>query len=174
VGPVRSGTIWLVGMMGAGKSAVGAALGRLLRRGTVDSDALVEAAANMTIREIFEREGEAGFRARERAAIEAQAGRPVVAALGGGAIAQPGMAELLAREGTVVYLRATPRTLAERVGEGAGRPLLRGLDAEGRHRRLAELLAERASAYERAALVLDTDHSSVEEVAAAIRARLCE
>src|SRR4029453_5820937 len=85
---------------------------------------------------IFAEEGEGGFRARERAALEAWAGRVAVVALGGGAMAQPGVPELLQRSGRVVWLRAQVETLAERVREAAERPLLAGLGAEARRERL--------------------------------------
>jgi shikimate kinase len=159
-------------MMGAGKSAVGRALAARLGREFVDTDAEIEKAAGASVGEIFEREGEAGFRARERAAVEAVAGRAVVAALGGGAIAQPGAAERLAATGVVVYLRARPETLAARVGDAEARPLLRGLDAGGRAARLAELLAAREPAYATAAVVVDTDGLDVARVADAVVERL--
>lgn len=170
----RGTTIWLVGMMGAGKSAVGRALARRLGRPFVDVDAEVEREARASVAEIFAREGETGFRARERAAIEKLAGRSLVAALGGGAVAQPGMAERLAESGTLVYLRARVSTLLERVGEAGERPLLAGLDAAGRERRLTELLAARAPYYEKAAVVIDTDGLGLEAVAEEAERRVAE
>ena len=171
---VQRRTIWLVGMMGAGKSSVAAELGKRLGLPVFDTDALVEAEAGMRIPEIFAREGEGGFRARERRAIAGLAGRAAVVALGGGAIAQPGVAEELATGGTIVYLRARPETLAERVGCAAGRPLLAGLDAPRRSAKLAELLADRRRSYERADRVVDTDDRSVREVADAVAEALFE
>lgn len=161
-------------MMGAGKSAVGPELARALGVPFVDADRLLEAEAGASIPEIFEREGEGGFRARERAVLESLAGRPAVVALGGGAIAQPGVAERLAATGTVVYLRAAIDTLLDRVGNAAGRPLLAGLDAARRRARLASLLAEREPAYLRAHLVVDTDDLPPRDVAARIADRLRE
>lgn len=165
-------TVWLVGMMGAGKSAVGAALARRLGRPFADADAEVEAAAGRRVAEIFAAEGEAGFRARERAALEALAGREAVVALGGGATAQPGVPELLARSGRVVWLRARLETLERRVGEGAGRPLLAGLAPSARRARLRGLLRARARDYARADLALDTDGRAVGELVEAIAAWL--
>ena len=75
--------------MGAGKSTLGPALARALRRPFVDADRRSSAAAGASVAELFAREGESGFRARERAALDALAGRSAVVALGGGAIAQP-------------------------------------------------------------------------------------
>jgi len=152
----RLETIWLVGMMGAGKSAVGRRLAERLGRRFVDCDAEVERAAGARIAEIFASEGEAGFRARERAEIESAEPGAVVA-LGGGAIAQPGTAERLARGGTVVWLRARPETLAARIGDAAERPLLAGLAPGERVERLRALLAEREAHYATARIAIDTD-----------------
>lgn len=158
-------------MMGAGKSAVGRRLAARLGLAFVDTDAEIERRAGASVREIFEREGEAGFRGRERAAIEAVAG-PAVVALGGGAIAQPGAAEHLAARGTVVYLRARPETLLARVGDAEARPLLRGLPPEARRERLRGLLAEREAAYATASVIVDTDDLEVGAVAARIAGAL--
>jgi shikimate kinase len=154
---VRDGTLWLVGMMGAGKSAVGALVAARLGRPLVDLDRAIERAAGRGIPEIFAAEGEAGFRKREREALEAVAGRGAVVALGGGAAAQPGAVERLLETGTLVYLRARPETLAARVGDDDARPLLAGLDAAGRLATLRRLLGERERFYLKATLVLDTD-----------------
>jgi shikimate kinase len=155
-------------MMGAGKSAVGRALAAQLGVPFVDSDAEVERAAGRPVAAIFQHEGEARFRARERAAIAAWAGRAAVVALGGGAIAQPGAEQRLAASGTVVYLKATPETLLARVGAALTRPLLRDLDAAGRLAEIRRLLEERAAAYESAEIVVQTDERDVEAVAAAV------
>jgi shikimate kinase len=164
--------VWLVGMMGAGKSTVGARLAQRLGRRFVDTDAMVERAAGCRVAEIFEREGEAGFRRREREAIEACAGAPLVVALGGGAISQPGAGERLAGTGVVVYLRARPQTLLERVGDASSRPLLRGLSREGQLARLEALLAERRAAYESASIVVDTDGAAADAVAETLAKRI--
>ncbi len=167
-----NGTIWLVGMMGAGKSTVGRALARRLRRPFSDLDREIEREAGCKVAEIFEREGESGFRARERRAIAEQAGRAAVVALGGGAIAQPGAAERLAASGTVVYLKATPETLLERIGEARTRPLLRDLDGEERLSEIRRLLEERRAAYESATVVVETDGRGVATLAAAVAGEL--
>jgi shikimate kinase len=159
-------------MMGAGKSTVGASLARRLGRRFVDTDAEVERAAGRSVAEIFAGEGEAGFRRRERAAIEACRDAAAVVALGGGAIAQPGAREALGRAGRVVYLRARPATLLARIGDAASRPLLAGLPPAGQLARLEALLAERRAAYEAAELVIDTDGLAAEEVAERLAKRL--
>jgi shikimate kinase len=166
------GTIWLVGMMGAGKSAVGARLAERLGRSFVDTDLAIERTAGLSISELFAREGESAFRKREREAIENLAGDPLVVALGGGAMAQPGAPERLLESGTIVYLRTRPETLFGRLGEVVDRPLLQGVSGSERLRRIAELLAERSASYERASIVVDTDSLEPNEVAEAILCRL--
>ncbi len=158
-------TVWIVGMMGVGKSAVARLVARRLGRPWVDTDAEIERQAARGIPEIFASEGEAAFRQREREAIEAVAGRPVVAALGGGAIAQTGAAARLAATGTVVSLRARPETLLRRIGDAEERPLLAGLDPAARLARIEALLREREPHYRCADLVVDTDALGPEEVA---------
>jgi shikimate kinase len=166
-------TVWLVGMMGAGKSTLGPALAARLRCDFVDADAEIERAAGCTIAELFDREGEAAFRSSERAVLESLAGRRTVVALGGGAIAQPGVQDQLSGSGTVVYLRARLETLLARLGDASTRPLLRGLAPAERRARLAALLAERSAAYESAAIVIDTDCGSPETLSETLLARLC-
>jgi shikimate kinase len=151
------GTVWLVGMMGAGKSTVGRHLAARLGRGFADTDAEIEWAAGCSISELFAGEGESAFRAREREAVARLAGKTLVVAVGGGAMAQPEAARAMAESGTIVYLRARPETLLERLGEAAGRPLLAGLDRGGRLARIRALLADREPGYARADVVVDTD-----------------
>lgn len=165
-------TIWLVGMMGAGKSAVGARLAARLALPFHDTDAEIEREAEASVTELFAREGEAGFRAREQKAIEGLLGRRAVVALGGGALTVPGTLEKLEAHGRLVYLRARPETLVARVGEAGARPLLRGLDAEGRRAKLGALLARREPDYARAGLVVDVDDADLETVVARVASRL--
>lgn len=168
----RGATIWLVGMMGAGKSTVGAALALRLGTRLVDTDRDIASRAGASVAELFAREGEAGFRRREREAVERVAGKPVVVALGGGAMAQPGAPARLGARGTVVYLRARPGTLATRVGDAVDRPLLSGVEPAEREARLGALLAEREPFYAQAAIQVDTDERSVEDVVEEIVERL--
>ena len=171
---VTARPVFLVGMMGAGKSTLGPLVAKQLGRAFVDTDDAIVADAGESVAGIFEREGEAGFRARERAAIEDAAKQGAVAALGGGAIAQPGAPERLASLGTVVYLRAQPKTLLARVGDASRRPLLAGLPAEERLAKLESLLDERGAAYATAAVTVDVDAwdagALAREVAEAVRA----
>ena len=168
------GAIWLVGMMGAGKSTVGPVLARALGRPFCDTDDAICQRAGRSIREIFEQDGEAAFRSLEREAIEAAGSDGAVVALGGGALAQPGMAERLAERGTRIYLRAQPDTLIERIRNPESRPLLAGLGRAERRARLEALLAERESSYASAELIVDVDareeHEIVQEIVDALAA----
>lgn len=152
----------LVGLMGAGKTSVGEAVARRLGRRVVDTDALVERRSGETVAELFAR-GEATFRAAERAAVAdaATTAEPLVISCGGGAVLDPDNRDVLRAHGRVIWLRARPETLSERVGGGDGRPLL----ADGVLETLTRLAAERAPAYEAAAhAAVDTDGLSLEDV----------
>ena len=154
--------IFLVGMMGAGKSTVGPRLAARLGRAFLDADSDIEHRAGRTIAEIFARDGESHFRRLEREAIEAIAGEPVVVALGGGAIAQPGAVERLRASGTVVYLDVSIDRLLERIGDAEGRPLLAGLDPVERAAKLEVLLEVRGPYYAAAHLRVDASGSPEE------------
>ena len=167
-------TVWLVGMMGAGKSAVGRELARRLGCPFLDADREIEAARGATIAEIFAREGEDAFRDLEREMVERLAGRPAVVALGGGALGRPEVRRLVAGVGTLVWLRARPETLLERIGACEARPLLAGLGAEERLERIRALLAAREADYAAAAVVVETDATTVGEVAERIARALAD
>lgn len=166
------GPIWLLGMMGAGKSSVGCELASGLARDFIDTDAAVERAAGRTVAEIFAEEGEAAFRRWERAEVVACAASDAVVALGGGAGAEPETARIVRGAGRSVYLRACPETLLDRLGDAGSRPLLAGLPAPARLDRLRDLLAEREPAYGQADASIDTDGLSIGEVASEVAARL--
>jgi len=168
----RDRCVLLTGPMGAGKSRVGRALASSLGWAFVDTDVEVERAAAMKIAEIFAREGEAGFRRRERSVLSALPERRCVVALGGGAVVADENRRVLSEKGVLVWLDARPETLAARVGEASERPLLAGLDRAGRIAKLAALRADRASAYGAASFRVETDTRSVDEICAEIRAAL--
>jgi shikimate kinase len=158
-------------MMGAGKSTVGPLLARRLGWPFLDTDHEIERVAGRSIAEIFAAENEAGFRRREREAIEGLCGREAVVALGGGAIAQPGAAEWLRSAGTVVFLSVPVEELLERIGDAASRPLLAGLSPAERIARLTALLVERGRFYAQAHHVVDAS-GPPEEVAERIASRM--
>ena len=163
--------LYLVGMMGAGKSTVGRTLARRLKLRFVDSDQEIEARCGVKIPVIFEIEGEAGFRGREAQAIaELTLLDGIVLATGGGVVLAAESRELLAARGTVVYLRATPEHLYERVRQDRNRPLLATADPLAR---LRELYAQRDPLYRAIAdVVIDTGRQSVQALARALLDKL--
>ncbi len=160
----------LIGMMGAGKTTVGRMVAAQLGWRYLDSDEQVMTATGRTVAELFAEQGEAAFRAEEaRVLAEALSGRdPVVVAAAGGVVLAQANRTLLARSGTVVWLRADPSTLAQRVGSGDHRPLL-GEDAPTA---LVALDAVRRPFYaDLATVVVDVDELSAGEVAEQVMQR---
>lgn len=153
----------LIGFSGAGKSVVAARLAERLGFDALDTDAMIEAAAGSPVTAIFDERGEKAFRDLESAAVaEAAAGDGRVIACGGGAILALRNYTALRDAGTIVYLRATPATIVDRLGQAADRPLLRGKAAAA----VPALLAERSPAYVNAAdVIVDTDGRSPDDVA---------
>lgn len=150
--------------MGSGKTAVGRALARTLGVPFHDSDGEVERRTGVDIPFIFEKEGEAGFRSREREAIEALTKlEPIVLATGGGAVLLPQNRRHLAERGCVVYLETSVTQQADRVRHGRNRPLLTQGDVAGR---LGALMDVRSPLYsEIADLTVSTDGRRVQAVA---------
>ncbi len=159
--------IFLVGPMGAGKSAVGRQLARSLHLEFHDSDDEIESRTGVDIPFIFEKEGEPGFRKRESAAIDDLSQLDgVVLATGGGAVMDPQNRNRLAGRGFVIYLYTSVDQQLARTSKGRHRPLLENGDPRGT---LAALLEHRDPLYrEIADLVVDTDgrkvHSVVKEI----------
>ncbi len=132
--------LFLVGMMGAGKTTVGRRLARRLERPFVDADRELEARLGVPIPTIFELEGEAGFRRREAAIIDELSLRaPIVLATGGGAVLDPANRARLRERGRVVYLRASVGDLWHRLRRDKVRPLLRAPDPRARIEELVRL-----------------------------------
>jgi shikimate kinase len=165
-------SVFLVGPMGSGKTAVGRAVARLLGYGFVDCDAEIERRTGVDIPFIFEKEGEPGFRLREREVVEALTQwRRTVVATGGGAVLLEENRRHLAERGLVVYLQASIDQQVERTRHGRHRPLL--TQAEDPRARLAELMQHREPLYRGvASLVVPTDGRRVPAVAEEIVAGL--
>jgi shikimate kinase len=156
--------VFLVGPMGSGKTAVGRYLARLLDLTFHDSDAEIERRTGVDIPFIFEKEGEAGFRQREREAIEILTAMDrIVLATGGGAVLLAENRRHLSDRGCVVYLETSVAQQVERVKQGRTRPLLSNVDSTSK---LSQLLIERAPLYgEIADVVVSTDGRKVRSVA---------
>ena len=165
--------IYLIGFSGTGKSTVAGLVGARLGWPVYDLDLLIAEAAGLSIAEIFAREGEAGFRDRESAALRAVAATgPSVVATGGGAPLRDENRALMARTGWVIALEGRPETLHARLerqrnsaAPDAVRPLLAGDDALAR---LSELKARRQSLYALADWTVHTDRLAPAQVAAEI------
>ena len=168
----RPAHVALIGMMAAGKSTVGRALAE--RRGIdfVDTDALIEEETGRTVQELWDAGGEAAYRPLERRAVITALARPdpLVLATPGGVAVDPLMADALSADHvTTVLLRATPETLASRVGGQDHRPLLGDDPAAA----IADLARERAGRYAAMAdLVVDVDGRDGDDLAAEIDAWL--
>ena len=149
--------IYLVGLMGAGKTTIGRQLARRLGRRFYDSDHEIVARTGVPIPTIFEIEGEEGFRRRESLAIaELTSGTDIVLATGGGVVLSPENRKRLHDSGWVVYLDVPPTMLFERTRHDRNRPLLRVENPLGK---LEELHALRDPLYrETAHLVVDGSH----------------
>ncbi|MGI3164770.1 shikimate kinase [Pseudooceanicola sp. 200-1SW] len=132
-------SVVMVGMMGAGKTAVGRAVAQILGVGFRDSDAEIEAAANMTIAEIFTRDGEDFFRQKERQVIARLLEEaPAILSTGGGAYMAPANREMITRQGVAVWLDADLDLLWNRVRHRDTRPLLKTPDPRATLRKIYE------------------------------------
>lgn len=163
--------IFLVGMMGAGKTTIGRTLARVLNREFVDLDHELEARCGVRVSLIFDIEGEEGFRRRETFALEECSLRPgIVLATGGGAILSAENRRYLKERGVVVYLRASSDELYRRVARDRNRPLLQTANPRAR---LAALLQEREPFYnEVASLTFETGSMPIPQVVRALIVQL--
>ncbi len=152
-------TLYLIGMMGSGKTTLGRPLAEKLGMKFVDLDERIEAREGCKISELFAERGEAGFRLAEHQALQRLAGAPLVIATGGGIVLSEENRHRMATTGRVIYLRAGAEILKKRLAkESAHRPLLAaGID------RIDPLLAERSALYEACAdLVIDVDDMKIQ------------
>jgi shikimate kinase len=163
--------LFLVGPMGAGKSAVGRQLARLLHLQFVDSDQEIESRTGVDIPFIFEKEGETGFRQREAKVIDDLSQKEgIVLATGGGAIIDPENRNHLGARGFVIYLHTSVDQQLSRTRKGRDRPLLENGDPRAV---LESLMATREPLYrEIADLTVETDGRKVHAVANEILDRL--
>ena len=156
-------TVAMVGMMGAGKTAVGRALAARLQVPFLDSDTEIQAAANMTVAEIFSRDGEPFFRQKEAQVIERllEEERGILST-GGGAFMTPANRQMISQKGVSVWLKADLEVLWNRVKHKDTRPLLRAPDPRAR---LGEIYADRVPIYALADIAVTSDgQASIEQM----------
>jgi shikimate kinase len=167
------GNIFLVGLMGAGKTSVGKLLARRLGKAFYDCDQEIERATGVKIPVIFEIEGEAGFRAREaRMLAELAVRSDIVLATGGGAVLSAENRKLLAGNGVVVYLRAVVADLWQRTRHDRNRPLLKTDEPLAR---LEQLFAERDPLYRGIAdIIVDSGSQSLGSLTHRLEQQLIE
>lgn len=166
-------TVVMVGMMGAGKTAVGAALARLLNVAFLDSDAQIVAAANLSILELFETYGEPFFRSKETQVLaRLLEGPPLVLSTGGGAFLEAENRDLIAARGLAIWLKVERDLLWARVRHKDTRPLLR---VEDPRQKLFDLLSAREPAYGQAGLTVAAQPNfSVQDMAEKVLKTLLE
>jgi shikimate kinase len=165
--------VFLVGMMGAGKTTVGRQLAKRLGKAFYDADREIEARTGVAVAVIFDIEGEAGFRRREAEVLEhLTALDDVVLATGGGAVLDPRNREHLKNRGFVIYLHALPPVLWQRTRTDKSRPLLQ--DGDPRER-LEALYASRDPLYREVAdLVIETGRQGIGPLLAQVLTRFDE
>ncbi|MDP8566424.1 shikimate kinase [Methylophilus aquaticus] len=152
--------IFLIGLMGAGKTTVGKVIAKNLGKTFYDTDQVIEQRTGVKIPTIFELEGESGFRKRETAMLEELSEQQnIVLATGGGAIIAPENRAILKQYGYVIYLRANVNELYLRTRNDKNRPLLQNVDVKAK---LEQLFHARNPLYtETADLIVDTGHQPV-------------
>ena len=169
----RPRSIYIVGMMGAGKSAVGRSLAARLDRTFIDVDHEIQDRTGVSITTIFEFEGEPGFRRREEEVIDELTQREgIVLATGGGAVLSALTRARLMQRGFTIYLQATAQDLWSRTRHDRNRPLL---DCADPRAKIQQLLNDREPHYQQVAdLVVETGKPSVTRLVDQLVARLTE
>ena len=164
----KQNNIFLIGLMGTGKTTVGRQLSRKLKMDFYDSDRVIEERTGADIPLIFEKEGEAGFRKRETDVIdELTQKKNIILATGGGAVLNSENRNHLINRGTVFYLKSNLKTLIERTSKDKNRPLLHA--DEPVENILKRLLEERGPLYEETAdYTIETANNSIHSVIQAI------
>jgi shikimate kinase len=168
-----SKNLFLIGLMGAGKTTIGKALARRMHLQFIDSDHEIEARTGVSVRTIFELEGETGFRARESSTIaDLTLRKGIVLATGGGAVLLEETRKCLNERGIVIYLRARPEDLYKRTKHDRERPLLQTDDPLAK---LRALLEARHTFYEKTAhIIIDTGEQGVPRLISNIEKELLE
>ena len=168
----RSFRVYLIGPMGAGKTSVGRSLALVLQKPFIDLDERIVMKSGMSIPEIFKKEGEAGFRTRETAALEDSLNFEAVIATGGGVVVTPKNLGILKDGGVVVYLRADVDTQYQRTLHDLNRPMIATDDPLAR---LKSIFKYRDPLYRSVAdLIIDSGKMSVRECVSELKKKLTE
>ncbi len=169
----KEANIYLIGMMGSGKSTLGRLLAEELKRPFVDTDEWIELRAGSSIAEIFRERGEAHFRDLETASLlEVSQGRGWVVALGGGAVLRAENRRIIRATGYSIYLKIRPETGLARLPSHPERPLLQVADLKERLRLLRQLLLSREPYYLEADFIVENDgppDEALEKILQALR-----
>ncbi len=168
---IPNSNIFLVGLMGSGKTTIGRALAKKLNLRFVDADHEIEARTGASIPLIFEIEGEASFRQREADVIrDLTAQQGIVLATGGGAVLNEQSRHYLHDRGIVIYLRASVSSILQRTSHDRNRPLLQTADPRAK---IEELSRQRAPLYQEVAhITIETGRPNVQSVLQNILAQL--
>jgi shikimate kinase len=156
--------ISLVGFMGSGKTTVGKELSKMLAMDQIDVDKVIEDRTKMTVAQIFKDYGEPYFRELESKTVEelSHYNNIIVFCGGGGIVLDDRNVENMKKNGVLIWLKASPEVIYERIAREGTRPLLKDDMSVGK---IEGMLEKRLALYERSAdLVVNTDHKSVEEV----------
>ncbi len=165
--PIAKRLIYLAGFMGSGKSTIGPILANTLGYRFVDVDRQIEQERGKSVTLIFKEEGERSFREMEHEVLERVSGMDeVVVALGGGTVAYEENFQLIQSSGLIVYLQLSPPAAARRMRNKTDRPMLKdengnSLPPEVLEQRISELLTAREQFYNRADIVIPTEHHDV-------------
>ncbi len=163
--------IYLNGFMGAGKSKVGPKIAKLLNCSFYDTDNIIEQNSGKTVAEIFEQDGEETFRKKEGETISELSNydKRAIVALGGGALTNPEIKNMVEEHGIVVYLKSSPETILSRVRRNTRRPLLNikrdEFFEENLLKKINEILADRKEMYESAHIIIARDNLKPQQVA---------
>lgn len=166
--------VFFTGFMATGKTRIGEATARSMGWQFIDTDKYIEAEQNRSISEIFEKEGEAYFRDLEFKAIQTLARKEYhIISLGGGALTQARVLQLIKREGILVRLWAPVEVISERIGRKDTRPLMRGLTDQERQAKIQAMLDEREPYYSQADLSIESrDDTTVDQLTRQLKSKI--